>query len=69
VTRKQREALEDALLALDDTVVVLEHIDVRRLGTDGYRITDGQFRDLVKARDLMFQAGIRIEAPAEEVPS
>lgn len=58
MTRKQREALDNALLALDDTVVVLEHIDVRRLGTDGYRITDGQFRDLRKARDCLVAAGV-----------
>lgn len=60
MTRKQRQLLEDALLALDDTVVVLERIDVRRLGTDGYRITDGQLRDLRKARDKMREAGIEV---------
>jgi hypothetical protein len=61
MTKKQKQLLADALLALDDTVVVVAERGVSR---DGYRLTEAQFRDLVKARDLLFEAGVRVEVPA-----
>lgn len=66
MTKKQKQLLADALLALDDTVLSL-----MERGIDGghYRTTSAQFRDLVKARDLMFQAGIRVESPSEGAPA
>lgn len=59
MSRKQREQLADALLALDDTVTSLATTAGSRT-VDGYKLSAAQYRDLIRAHSLLMAAGVRL---------